>query len=234
MKSKITCLICIILCLLLSSCAKKLPPSNENGTTEAGTIAVETEKTTTEIPSAFLSTQPDQTQDASESHSEDASSSAGGTNEQVVTPASSSPVVPASSVASSTQTPSSETGEADSIEITFSVRCDNAVKAGNETALAIAPDGAILPAQTLQVEPGMTVFDVTKNSDLVLGYHQSGYGVYVYSINSLGERAAGAMSGWVFLVNGKAVQKSCSACVLQNGDKVEWVYTLDGGRDVMS
>ena len=92
----------------------------------------------------------------------------------------------------------------------------------------------MLAPTDMTITDGGTVLDVLERTDLVLGVRRSGYGSYVYSIQSLAERAVGSMSGWIYLVNGEQVQASCSTCELKDGDSVEWVYTLDGGKDVAS
>ncbi len=71
-----------------------------------------------------------------------------------------------------------------------------------------------------------------KKSGLVIGSNGSAYGEYIYSINSLAERDCGSTSGWIYRVNGVVAQKACSAYVLSDGDKVEWIYTTNGGRDI--
>lgn len=124
--------------------------------------------------------------------------------------------------------------QTNAMQVTLSVRCQTAVDAGSEVAAAVAPDGWMLAPTDMTITDGDTVLDVLERTDLVLGVRRSGYGSYVYSIQSLAERAVGSMSGWIYLVNGEQVQASCSTCELKDGDSVEWVYTLDGGKDVAS
>jgi hypothetical protein len=62
-----------------------------------------------------------------------------------------------------------------------------------------------------------------------VGVNQNPLGAYVYSISSLPEKACGAQSGWVYLVNGVQPSQSCSNYVLQDGDRVQWRYTVTPG-----
>ena len=63
--------------------------------------------------------------------------------------------------------------------------------------------------------------------------YSANYGsVYVQGINHLYEFSCGELSGWMYKVNGVFPNYGCSKYVLKNGDKIEWVYTCDLGRDV--
>lgn len=58
-------------------------------------------------------------------------------------------------------------------------------------------------------------------------------GDYVRSIDGLRERKPGyPLSGWLFRVNHSFPNSSASSTYLENGDQVDWLYTLDGGKDV--
>ena len=56
--------------------------------------------------------------------------------------------------------------------------------------------------------------------------------VYVEGIGNLYEFDAGELSGWMYRVNGEFPNFGCSKYILKNGDKVEFVYTCDLGKDV--
>ena len=57
-------------------------------------------------------------------------------------------------------------------------------------------------------------------------------GVYIESIEGLGEFDEGKVSGWMYKVNGEFPDYSASLYELSEGDYVEWVYTRDLGEDV--
>ncbi len=56
-------------------------------------------------------------------------------------------------------------------------------------------------------------------------------GLYVVSIDGLGEFDKGADSGWMYNVNGKTPQVAANEYKLKAGDQVLWYYTLDYKTD---
>ncbi len=56
--------------------------------------------------------------------------------------------------------------------------------------------------------------------------------VYIEGIGNIYEMDCGKLSGWMYKVNGAFLQTSSSAYMPENGDKIEWVYTCDAGKDV--
>ncbi len=58
-------------------------------------------------------------------------------------------------------------------------------------------------------------------------------GEYVRSIAGLAEKKKGyPLSGWLFRINGVFSGVGAGSAIIRNGDQVEWLYTLDGGKDV--
>ncbi len=58
-------------------------------------------------------------------------------------------------------------------------------------------------------------------------------GEYVKSIAGLAEKKEGyPLSGWVFRINGVFSGVGAGSAIIRNGDRIEWLYTLDGGKDV--
>ena len=55
---------------------------------------------------------------------------------------------------------------------------------------------------------------------------------YIEGIGNLYEFDAGALSGWMYRVNGWFPNYGCSSYQVQDGDVIEWVYTCDLGADV--
>lgn len=56
--------------------------------------------------------------------------------------------------------------------------------------------------------------------------------VYIEGINHLYEFSAGPLSGWMYRVNGNFPNYGSSQYVLEDGDIIEWHYTVDLGRDL--
>ena len=55
------------------------------------------------------------------------------------------------------------------------------------------------------------------------------YSKYVQGIDQLFEFSYGDTSGWIYTVNGKSPSVACDQYILQDGDVVEFSYTLTLG-----
>lgn len=134
----------------------------------------------------------------------------------------------------------------DSETVTLSIRCDTVLDNWDKldrqlrSSKYVPADGVILPETTYVLRQGDTVFDILNRA---CRYHKiqmeyqgadaSVYNsVYIKGIHYLYEFSCGELSGWVYRVNGDYAGKGCSACRLEDGDRVEWIYTCDLGRDV--
>ena len=56
--------------------------------------------------------------------------------------------------------------------------------------------------------------------------------VYIKGISNLYEFDCGELSGWLYKINGKIQNYGCSQYILKPGDKVEFLYTCDMGKDI--
>lgn len=98
-----------------------------------------------------------------------------------------------------------------------------------------ARTGMILSRQAWSWEGAApTVTDVLKN---VLDQKGISYSIspegYVSSIAGLAEKQPGyPLSGWLYTVNGEFHADSASNHQVSDGDDIQWLYTLDGGKDV--
>jgi len=99
-------------------------------------------------------------------------------------------------------------------------------------------DGIIFPETTVRAFEGETVFDVLSREMRAANIHLVSrqmpiFGaVYIEGINNIFEFDAGSLSGWKYRVNGEFLGFGASSSVLQEGDFVEWLYTVDLGRDL--
>lgn len=126
--------------------------------------------------------------------------------------------------------------------IFMSISCEtvleNMDKLDSSLKSQLPPDGIILPKTQYELTEGQTIFDVLKQvaeiENIKLEYKNYGQFVYIRGINGLKEKSCGAMSGWLYKVNGEIMSQSCSDYVLKSGDYVEWVYSCDMGKDVQS
>ena len=121
---------------------------------------------------------------------------------------------------------------------TFSIRCDNAVGKSNEKSAVIPESGVILAEQTVVFYEGESAFNVlvreTKKNKVHLEFVNVPLynSAYIEGINNLYEFDCGELSGWMYKVNGWFPNYGCSRYELKNGDRIEWVYTCDLGKDV--
>jgi len=89
-------------------------------------------------------------------------------------------------------------------------------------------------AQSFELQPGETAYSLLRRTGLNIASrgHEEHGGRYVWSINGWGEFDDGPYSGWMFSVNGDFPRISSSLVTLQDGDRVEWLYTRELGDDL--
>ncbi|MDI9490942.1 MAG: DUF4430 domain-containing protein [Clostridiaceae bacterium] len=136
----------------------------------------------------------------------------------------------AATTAATTQTPTTSppTTQPETIRVSLSVECINAYNAGNEVAIAVSNGGWILRDTGYTLQNGATVYDLIINSGLEVGRKSTSYGQYIYSIQSLAEKAVNGQGGWLYFVNGSSPGYGVDSYVLSPGDRVEFSYTLGG------
>ncbi len=112
--------------------------------------------------------------------------------------------------------------------VTVSIRCDTV--AGR--AAHIPADGVILPPTPMPIAAGDTAFTVLTDAARAHGVLIESSGGYITGIANLFEFDYGALSGWIFLINGEEASQGSDQISLKSGDAVEWRYTLELGRDL--
>lgn len=103
-------------------------------------------------------------------------------------------------------------------------------------------DGIILEDKEYVLREGDTVFEmlkrVTSYNKILIEYQGADKNIYnsiyVKGINHIYEYSCGELSGWVFLVNGEQSDISCGKYKLKDGDKIQWIYSCNLGRDLAS
>lgn len=125
---------------------------------------------------------------------------------------------------------------------TLSVRCDTALSnkdtLDSSKADILPEDGVIFPETTVYFSEGESVYDVLVREMMNAKIHMESENTpmyksaYIEGIANLYEYDCGPLSGWMYKVNGEFPNNGCSAYVLSDGDRVEWVYTCDLGKDV--
>ena len=125
---------------------------------------------------------------------------------------------------------------------TFSIECStilNNLDMLDPDKLEMVPSGGvILGRTTVTFYEGESVFDVLQRVCKEKGIHMEASwtpiynSAYVEGIHNLYEFDCGALSGWMYKVNGWYPNYGSSRYQLKDGDVVEWRYTCDLGNDV--
>ncbi len=125
---------------------------------------------------------------------------------------------------------------------TFSISCDtindNISNLKREKRSLVPADGWILQPTRVEIKEGDTVFDVlkrvTRDEGIQMEFNMTpAYGsAYIEGIANLYEFDCGALSGWMYSVNGEFPGYGCSEYELSSGDIAEFKYTCDLGKDV--
>jgi len=102
----------------------------------------------------------------------------------------------------------------------------------------VPEDGVIFLRTAVTAYEGESVFNVLQREMRRNRIHMSSRftpvlnSAYLEAIGNLYEQDAGALSGWVYSVNGWFPNFGSSRYLLNPGDEIEWHFTLDLGRDV--
>lgn len=125
---------------------------------------------------------------------------------------------------------------------TLSIRCDTILKNKNKlkkSKYSVLPDDGVIYAQKQVVFfKGESVFDVlnreTAENNIQMDFVNTPIynSAYIRGIHNLYEFDCGNLSGWMYKVNGWFPNYGCSRYQVKPGDKIEWEYTCDLGRDV--
>ena len=128
------------------------------------------------------------------------------------------------------------TSESETVFLT--IRCDEILsnwddlKTQLQSGGYVPEDGIILKKTEYVLRSGDTVYDIF---DRAVRYNKiqtdvkksvTG-GIYVLSINNIYEYDCGALSGWMYSVNGVAADASSDSYALKDGDEIMWMYTVD-------
>lgn len=134
------------------------------------------------------------------------------------------------------------TAEKNELYCTLSVRCDTIldnISQFDAGKLDILPkNGVIFAERKVEFSEGESVFDLLKREMKENKIHLEFVNtpvydsVYIEGIANIYEFDAGELSGWMYRVNGEFPNYGCSKYALKQGDKVEFVYTCDLGKDV--
>lgn len=135
-----------------------------------------------------------------------------------------------------------EVNKKKSYACTFSIECStilNNLKDLDPDKRELVPsNGVILKPTKVIFYEGESVFDVLQRVCKEKGIHlESSWtpiynSAYIEGIHNLYEFDCGELSGWTYCVDGWYPNYGCSRYQLKDGEKVEWRYTCDLGKDV--
>lgn len=135
-----------------------------------------------------------------------------------------------------------ESVEKSTLSSSLTVRCDtlldNMDSIAPEKIQLVPGDGLILPETEVEFSDGESAFHVLERELKKRNIHFEFTNapmydsVYIEGIGNLYEFDAGNLSGWMYRVNGKVPSVGCSQYKLENGDKIEFLYTCNMGRDL--
>lgn len=144
--------------------------------------------------------------------------------------------------AASDERPEVSEQEEGAMSCSLTVRCDillDHLSELEEGKAALVPeDGILLSVEDAVFTEGESVFDVLKRElqarRMHLEFSESVLydSVYVEGICNLYEYDCGELSGWIYRVNGETFNYGCSACLVSDGDVIEWLYSCDLGNDL--
>lgn len=118
--------------------------------------------------------------------------------------------------------------------VTLSVRCDTLK---NEDLPYYAPkDYVILDETEFEINEGETVYQVlleaSKKYDFQIDNRGAANNAYIAGIQYIYEFDYGDLSGWMYRVNGRFPDVGCQSYTLHDGDRIEWLYTKNIGKDL--
>lgn len=137
-----------------------------------------------------------------------------------------------------TKTESNQNNPDSEFVCTLSVRCDTAVGKCPEKADVIPENGMIYPEKQVSFSEGESVFDILKREmtkekiHLEFSENPMYKTAYIEGISNLYEFDCGELSGWMYRVNGEFPNVGCSSYFVKSGDKIEFLYSCDMGKDI--
>lgn len=118
--------------------------------------------------------------------------------------------------------------------VTLSVRCDTLK--GEDLPFYVPEDCVILDTAEFEITEGETVYqvllDASKQYDFQIDNRGSASNAYIAGIAYIYEFDYGDLSGWMYKVNDKLPDVGCQSYTLHDGDRIEWLYTKNIGKDL--
>lgn len=240
MKKIIALLLTFSLLFCFAACKKELPADE---TLSSTTAAEATEETTSEKAFQTETTAPSTAEATAETERKTETTSIRETKETQTTQI----TKPETTTEVTTVTEAKNTC---TISINCSQLLNNSDRLKSEKAPFVPGDGYILKEVTVEFSEGESVYDVFQRACREnvcadsCGYcsaggihyeasYSAGYdNYYIEGIHQLYEKDCGSKSGWMYRVNGVFPNYGCSSYTVENGDKIEFLYTCNLGEDI--
>lgn len=81
-------------------------------------------------------------------------------------------------------------------------------------------------------KPLNALITITTKNGIQMDYSGSGGTAYIQGIGNVYEFDRGQGSGWMYRINGVFPDRGAGSVPLQDGDRLEWLYTQDLGKDL--
>ena len=121
--------------------------------------------------------------------------------------------------------------------VTLTIRADT-ISDEEDKDSHIPDDGIILDTTEFKINEGDTAYSIlleaSKRYDIRIDNRGSDSNAYISGIQYLYEYEYGDLSGWMYRVNGEFPDVGSQSCTLTDGDRVEWLYTKNIGKDLAS
>ncbi len=120
-------------------------------------------------------------------------------------------------------------------EVYLSVSCANVFLPENDGRLdssvkeILPSSGIIFESGSVKAENKQTVYALIVSVLRENKIHCESSNGYVKGINNLYEKACGADSGWVFLINGEFSSAGANSVYVKENDRIEWLYSVEKG-----
>ena len=124
-----------------------------------------------------------------------------------------------------------------SIQFALSINCskiaENMEAVENEAIRDLIPeDGIVFEEAAIATGNAGSVMDATIEFCKAMKISFDNSQGYLTMLADISAGDCGGYSGWLVKINGEFPQVGADEIDLQDGDTIEWIYSLDGGADI--
>ena len=222
--------------LVLYACSAKTAPAQEQAPEQ--TAAVETAPAEKPQEAASVEETPEKAEGEAQTPEEQPEAEKPAPEEPAEQPTEPEVRAPMDEQPAQEQPDAQDTPMTCTISISCATILSNTDELDPEKLELVPEDGWILAPVTVEFTAGQSVFDVLLATVKAQAIHMEYQNTpmyetaYIEGIGNLYEFDCGALSGWMYRVNGWFPNYGCSRYAVQAGDVIEWMYPCDLGSDV--